>query len=311
MMFQSVSSKLRFKATFLLVTLLVANFACLTPAAAVAADAMSSWAVLSTRQKLNSRATLRALGSFSTDAEWTFLVVHGLGGTTTGDRFETLCEVLKREHPQANVVLVDWTPDATEKFWGVYNLSAVTRNIDIVAADAAAILKEQKISTKTTTAIGESFGVYVAGRVGLELGEIEHILAFNTASELGGYTPIDLRKVARRSCSFQTYSPFDTLRPVAHVDLFLETPTGASHSAQHTFGIAWLIQRLRANDPTWLRLSKEVTPRESREDFDGRASLDGELQLVAIPRARPENELPEAEQPAPEPAEDLTIASSR
>jgi hypothetical protein len=277
----------------------------------LAAETNLAGAHLPSQLKRETSTTLRAWGSFATDAPQTFLVIHGLGGTQRGDRFETLCEVLKGYQPKANVVLVDWTAEATEKLWGFYNPTAVAKKIDLVAADAAALLQEQRVAPQTITAIGESFGVYVAGRIGLELVEIRHILAFNPANELGGYAPLDLRKVAQRSCSFHTYSPYDTLQPVADRGLFLETPAGANHSAQHTFGMIWLADRLRDGDVTWLALQREVEPSQDKAMFDGIASLTGDVQRIAVPRSRPENDEQASNSPAVSSPLELTSSTAR
>jgi hypothetical protein len=250
-------------------------------------SASLAWSKLETRQALKTRTVLRPFGEFSSDAEWTFLVIPGLGGTAVGDRFEMLCETLKTQRPQANVLLVDWTADASEKFLGALNPLAAARKIDGVAADVAAVFQEQQLTPATTTAIGESFGAYVAGRIGIELGGLDHILAFNAANELGGYKPLDLRQAACHSWSFQTYSPYDTLRPIAHTDLFLETPTGASHFAQHTHGMVWLATRLRAGDDSWLSPHINAIQSNDQTMFAGLATCDGEFQPVAFPRVRP------------------------
>lgn len=276
-----------------------------------AAETNLAGAHLPSQLERKTSTTLRAWGSFAADAPQTILVIHGLGGTQRGDRFETLCEVLKVQQPEANVVLVDWTAEATEKLWGFYNPAAAAKKIDVVAADAAALLQEQRVAPQTMTALGESFGVYVAGRIGLELGEIRHILAFNPANELGGYAPLDLRKVAQRSYSFHTYSPYDTLQPVADRGLFLETPAGASHSAQHMFGIAWIAERLRDGDATWLELKREVEPSQDKAMFDGIASLSGDVQRIAMPRSRPENDEQAASVPAASSPLELSSSTAR
>lgn len=234
---------------------------------------------------------VRSLGEFSTAAAWTYIVCHGLGGTSEGDRFEELCRAIKASRPPANVLLIDWSTASRHKLLGLPDPWRVAREIKPVAAQAAAVLRDLDLDPAQTTAIGESFGVYVIAEVAMKLGGVEHILAFNPANELGGYAPSDLRKSARCSWSFHTYSPFDTTQEIAHGDFFLQTPAEFDHTAQHTHGIAWLTQRV-ATDTAWLRLEKTLPPAKANA-FRCIAQLDGELLDIAISRTRP--------QPAPAP----------
>lgn len=254
------------------------------PTALVAAEVESKQ--LKCEHTNGSLVRIRSLEDFSPDATWTYLVCHGMGGTHEGDRFERLCRAIKASQPTANVVLIDWSAASQHKLLGLPNPWQVAKEIKPVATHTASALRDLKLDPAKTTAIGESFGVYVIAEIAISLGGIEHILALNPANELGGYAPADLRKSAKRAWSFHTYSPFDTTREIAHCDFFLQTPADFDHTAQHTHGIVWLSERVAA-DPSWLRLEKSLPPAKSNA-FRCQAQLDGQLLDVAIGRTRPQ-----------------------
>lgn len=232
-------------------------------------------------------ATLVPIGQLKAQPEWNYVICHGLGGMEPGDRFAHLGAEIKRRVPDANVLLVDWTPTATQtNAFGLPQVWKTARQINTVADDAARSLAELQIDPRRTTLIGESFGAYVAGRIGIALGGVEHLLAFNPANEAGGYEPLDLRASACHAWSFHTYSPYDTAQEIAHADFFLETPTGADPSAQHTHGIVWLAERIASGDLSWLRLEKAV-PTPKLNAFRGEAHLDGRLEDTTIARHPP------------------------
>lgn len=232
-----------------------------------------------------SQVVYRALGEVQIDAPWSYVICNGLGGMHLDDRFEQLAREIKATRPEANVLLLDWSVAAVEKrlFSSPWK---VAKKIDPVAREAAAMFQKMGLSPHKTTAIGESFGAYVIGVWAKELGGIEHLLAMNPANELGGYTPLDLRKSARLAWSFHTYSPFDTRREIAHGSLFLETREVASHWAQHTHGVLWLTERVAARDFAWLDMQHEL-PTSKAEAFHGEAGLQGELRDVVVPRQCP------------------------
>ena len=167
---------------------------------------------------------LWSCGEFTASPGWTFVLCHGVGGLGANGRFHELARQIKRHAPCANVLVVDWSPSACLSIYGVPNPWEVARHINPVADQTTGLLVELSVAPGRATLIGESFGVYVLGRSAATLGGVEHLLAFNPASELGGYAPVDLRKSARRAWSFHTYSAFDTTQEIAHGDFFLETP---------------------------------------------------------------------------------------
>ena len=229
---------------------------------------------------------VRVAGGLVTKPEWTYVICHGMWGTTAGDRFERLCAAIKRQLPQCNVVLLDWSA-ASKSGGGMFMAWRVAKNIDPVADAAAEQLKAMSLHRARTTLIGESFGNYVNARLARQLGGCERILAFNPASELGGYTPSDLKAAAQTAWSFHTWSVFDTSRSIAHRELLLETPAGACELAQHMHGITWLSERLEAGDRSWLAAEQQI-PECKRGFYPAVAGLDGELILSDVPRQRPE-----------------------
>jgi hypothetical protein len=229
---------------------------------------------------------IRCLDHYSSAANWTYIVCHGMGGTSDGDRFDKLCRAIQAREPNSNVLLIDWTTASRHTLFGFPNPWQVAKEIKPVARQAVSALRDLKLDPAKTTAIGESFGVYVIAEIAAELGGVEHVLGFNPANEHGGYAPPDLRKCAERAWSFHTYSPFDTTCEIAHGDFFLQTPAGCDHIAQHRHGITWLTERV-AVDASWLRLEKSLPPTKPNA-FRCQALLSGELLDVAISRTRPQ-----------------------
>ncbi len=231
-------------------------------------------------------ALIRSVGEPLSDATWNFVIAHGLGGTTPGDRFCQLALEIKRTNPDANVLLIDWSSTAAQTSYGFPRVWHIAGCLDAIAVDAASGLSSLKFDPDHTTLIGESFGVYVQGQIAKALGGVRHILAFNPASEVGGYEPVDLCKYSQRSWSFHTFCVYDTTLQIAHADFLLETPEEASPLAQHTHGIQWLTRLLRADNLSWLMLNKSVAP-ASAQAFCGIALQDGEIDPSAVPRIRP------------------------
>ena len=122
------------------------------------------------------------------------MIAHGLGGTVPEDRFCQLALEIKRTNPNANVLLIDWSSTAAQTRYGFPRIWHIAGCLDAIAADAASGLSSLEIDPDHTTLIGESFGVYVQGQIAKALGGVRHILAFNPASETGGYEPINLCK---------------------------------------------------------------------------------------------------------------------
>ena len=257
----------------------------------VAIDLKAKWAADGSFRTLECNAQpesalIRSVGEPLPIATWNFVIAHGLGGTVPGDRFCQLALEIKRTNPDANVLLIDWLSTATQTSYGFPRVWHIAGCLDAIAADAATSLSSLKFDPDQTTLIGESFGVYVQGQIAKALGGVRHILAFNPASEAGGYEPADLCKYSQRAWSFHTFCVYDTTLQIAHADFLLETPEEASLLAQHTHGIPWLTRLLRDDNLSWLMLNKSVAPARAAA-FGGIARENGEIDPTAIPRIRP------------------------
>ena len=233
------------------------------------------------------------------DSQPTFVITHGMGGTVTNDRFHQLADAICDAVPGSNVLMVDWSKDSWQTtILGLPSPWGVACNIDPEAEEASQLLEALQIDPVQTTFIGESFGNCVNARIAERMGRHGTILAFNPADSAGGYEAPDLRTCSDVSCSFHTFSMFDTLEPIANAGFFLETPANASDKDQHTAGVAWLVAQVKCGDLTWLRAEHRLAEPEA-EYFDATATLSGQLSRTRIPRRRPvpiENHKPQAGQ---------------
>lgn len=190
-----------------------------------------------------------------------YVVTHGMGGTSSGDRFELLGKLLAKVDPQACVILIDWTkPSQTSQSGFPKNRLPwlVAGRIPLIAKAVASKLRALGVTASQVTFIGESFGNNVNALISAKLGHQSMLLAFNPASELGGGGWLDLTQASRKSYSFHTYSNFDTTSQIAHGDAFLRTSPGLSAFEQHSYGILWMTDRLRDGDFGWLKLTHEL-----------------------------------------------------
>jgi pimeloyl-ACP methyl ester carboxylesterase len=209
-------------------------------------------------------------------------------GTQRHDRFHQLAEKLVNAFPDSRVVLVDWSQASTPKtsWLGIPNPHPVASRINPVAAQAASELKQLGIQARKVTLIGESFGNWVNAEIARHLGKVDRIVAMNPASELGGYSPPDLRPLATTSWSFHTYSVFDTLLPIGHMNILLESVDGTSDLGKHTAGIRRLTGCLRAGDKSWLTVA-DHDGGTNRRRFNARATVEGQLVRCDLPMQRP------------------------
>ncbi len=218
--------------------------------------------------------------------EPTYVITHGMGGTSDGDRFHKLANAISKTFPNACVLRVDWSERASATKYGLPDLCTVAASIDEVGDQAALLLQQEQIDPQRTIFIGESFGNWVNARIAHKLGGVQGILAMNPANESSGYTPPDLRKHAKHSWSFHTYSMFDTTNEIAESDFWLETPARVGHWEQHVAGIHWLSARLEAGDNSWLHMDKSLPQRRSGH-FQALVTMDGLLSEEQLPRVRP------------------------
>ena len=215
----------------------------------------------------------------------TYVITHGMGGTTVGDRFHQLADAIGNSIPEANVVIVDWSKDSCRRL-GWRQLPSpwdVAQNIDPVAMEAIALLKALQIDPARITFIGESFGNCMNARIAEALGGRGRILAFNPPNDLGGYKTPDLRFCSDVAWSFQTYSMFDCQSPIADVGFFLETPVNATVRDQHVFGVEWLAAQVQSGNLFWM-LPEINLPEPATKEFDAVATLSGEILEISLPR---------------------------
>ena len=217
-----------------------------------------------------------------------FIVTHGMNGTTEGDRFHGLAGAIAGTSTEANVLILDWSEaSCAETPWlGLPDPFTISQRIDAVGDEAAAMLDELGFRPNRATLIGESFGNWVNARIANRLGMVNRILAMNPASEFAGYPPPNLRRCALTSWAFHTYSVFDTLKRVADVSIYLETPASADCFVQHTHGIGRVTAMLLAGDDGWLH-DQWVWDRGDNDRFDAMATLDGNLIRTDLLMIRP------------------------
>lgn len=224
-------------------------------------------------------------------SEPTFVITHGMGGTRSGDRFHDLVEAVEIAIPNANVILLDWTEDASRSttFLRIPDPWEVAKSIDIVAEEAAAELCEIGVDPTRTTLIGESFGNCVNAKIALHFGRRGRILAFNPPNAAGGYPMPDLRDCTDLAWSFHTLSVFDTQDAISHAGFLLETSPETTELDQHVSGICWLTKQTCSGNMSWL-LMQHQTVSGGETLFDGVATLSGELQNEKHPqRQRPKH----------------------
>jgi hypothetical protein len=227
---------------------------------------------------------LIAVGSVKPGAEQTFVIVHGMGGTVAGDRFHGLAGAIKKRLPAANVYRLDWSVGASRKLrYGLPDPWAAARSINRAGDAASERLSQQHVAPSSVTLIGESFGVYVNHRIVKQFGKVRRVLAFNPASEMGGYFPPSLQQDAERVCVFTTLSGFDTWRYLADSAVRLMTGPQVDVFAQHRYGIQWLHRLLDAGNLSWLELAHTLNL-ANHEHLSGSVGANGEIDQAPVAR---------------------------
>jgi pimeloyl-ACP methyl ester carboxylesterase len=249
-----------------------------------------------TSQRFSSTATgdrgavsLTHLPGEKTNDQEQFVITHGMGGTTIGDRFHVLAAAIQEKLPRAQVMIVDWTDASSARVGFVFCPWKVARRIDAIGAEAARQMTELGVDPNRVTLIGESFGNCVNAEIARKLGGVRRILAFNPANELAGYPTPDLRECAQVSWSFHTFSVFDSLQDVSHATILMGTSPDLTDWQKHVAGIGWLTSRLLANDCSWLLTEKVISGRAS-DHFAFLATMDGACRDIHVPRKRCERE---------------------
>lgn len=215
-------------------------------------------------------------------ATWSFVVTHGMGGTTHDDRFYRLATEIKRRQQHSNVYLVDWSEASKAKCFGVPVPWLVAARIDAVGDAAARELAARKIDPIRCTLIGESFGNCVNSRIASRWDGVAGMLLFNPPHELGGYI-LAPRTVAARAWAFHTDSALDSQATIGHRGVYLECPNEWTTLKRHTYGVCWLQQLLAHGRTQWLMQTPEL-PEVGETYYSASAETDGDLALT--PRLR-------------------------
>lgn len=91
----------------------------------------------------------------------------------------------------------------------------------------------------------------------------------------------------RIAWSLHTWRIYDTSRSIAHREVLLETPAGASELAQHLHGMTWLSEGVEAGILSWLHTEQQV-PEGNVDCYRAVAGLRGDLLAKEMPRHRPQ-----------------------
>lgn len=184
----------------------------------------------------------------------TYLLTHGLGGID--ERFYAMGQAILKQHPDANVLVVDWSPGADRTFAKIPNPLAAADRIDVTGDVLALYLtklhKMKCFDPAQATFIGESFGNCVNHRAALGLRKHglkkpEHALVLNPAPYAGYQTPV-FTVAFKQSIACVSDSLLDTRGVIASKRLLLK-PDSRGQIEQHTHGMRWLQARIDAGDP--------------------------------------------------------------
>ena len=111
------------------------------------------------------------------------------------------------------------------------------------------------------------------------VGGLQDAIALNPASALGGYLPPNLRPCFQDSTAYETASLFDAQIGIAASNQTLPTADLNDPVAQHTFGVTWLTQQIRAGNDAMLLPGYSAGPDEPahratiRRPVDSRSSM--------------------------------------
>lgn len=216
-----------------------------------------------------------------------YVICHGMDGTVAEDRFERLAQKLAQHHPDALVAQVDWSTLSKAQYLGLSNPWLVARRIPSVADACHEFFALWELTPEQWVFVGESFGNNVNARLSESLGNQSTLIAFNPASDLGGGGCLDLRKCSLRSFAFQTDSTYDTLRSVAHRDVFLVASDGSNDLEKHTCGIQWLVDQLETTSMDLFERLEQL-PLTDAQFFTATVDASGRLEQVLRPRSTPE-----------------------
>lgn len=177
-------------------------------------------------------------------SEKSYVITHGMGGSSPNDRFHELAWQIADRCPDATIYLIDWSAKTNQRLFGMLSPWSVARFIDRAGDMVSEVLQNERINTSHVCLIGESFGNCVNHRIASRLGEVASLIACNPANALGGYPTPDLRTSSRFALVLQSDSPFDAQDAAA--DARIQLPgeewehASAPAMSKHTAGIRWL-----------------------------------------------------------------------
>ncbi len=220
----------------------------------------------------------------------TYLVTPGLGGQAfgggAGTRYLDLANAIAAAEPNANVLLLDWSPEAPQTFFvGAAGPSAntlvktdgINPTADALYGVLAGLQAQGLFNPASATFMGETFGNAVNDRVAAEfrgagLGVVDDAMVFDPPNEISGYDLRDLGANFQYTYTFETCLILDS-----HLKLGLAHAQIISTSATHgppalndapppnftiyedfssekdaEQGVLWLASRLTAGDASWL-----------------------------------------------------------
>jgi hypothetical protein len=182
-----------------------------------------------------------------------FVLTHGLGGID--ERFYEMGQAILKQYPDANVLVVDWSPGAVRKIARIPNPLAAADRIDLTGDLLGLFLtrlhKKNGFDPTQATFIGESFGNCVNHRAALclrknGLKKPQCAVVLNPAPAAGYQTPV-FTVAFKQSIACVSDSLLDTRAAIANKRVLLK-PDSRGQIDQHTHGMRWLQARIDAGE---------------------------------------------------------------
>lgn len=159
----------------------------------------------------------------------TFVLTHGLNNTYQEPWIQDAAKTLRQQHPNANIVMVDWDSGGANPVRGTLGYPIVAANTRQIGEQLGNYLATSGVNGQKTTLVGHSLGAQVSGvagrqfraRTGQQLGTI---VGLDPAGPLFNNAPNQLkldRTDARNVVGIHTSRTFGTYRPVGSSDYFI------------------------------------------------------------------------------------------
>ena len=206
----------------------------------------------------------------SDNANHSYIITHGLGGTVYDERYKKLADSIKDgKGDGVSIFLVDWSVLADESIKinerNVPNPWAAKSRIELVGNIVFERIAHE-INPFKATLIGEGFGNYINHQIAKRYDnekneEMKNIIALNPTNEYGGYEPPNFEAYSASSIVYHTESLWDTVKEAGTLDILLNVPTSTTTIEKHLWGLQWLNKQIEKNDWKW------VEPNEILNDF--------------------------------------------